>query len=634
MSIQIIRREASIGGNRTEAPVTDNTKLARVYTDGFLPDQIVAPYTLVYEKGTETYADIIFPQATGEDDTFVVDLIDDGGDPLNGAVRRVDSNTEINFTAIISGASLDTLNMGVNLFYRNISLDLYTETETTTTQEFPFFLFRISEESLHFESLDVTRKRLYVRMYSDLNGTREVVARDNLTETDRNNLYRVEYQPLTEFDIQRSNPISRGFVDDSNPNAYIIDFERTDFSNDLDDRYNIIFNKEGFIKDANSNSLFGETQELQITSQPQVVERLDYMTRITYNSQERSQLDWTAPNGLIDVPDLGVLLYQYRPSEGQSGATPSDADYTQFYMLAQLEGFSPNATDALTMNGQYPSSAQGLFGTKKWGPFNKGETIQIFGEMDSGQVESALILKSYCILTEPADDGTPQVSTLDMPTMRIELNRANDSIDDPVDDPEVDPTTFQPPTKLFTLNTSEITLQSVEEMASGGSFFTLPEDQWSWELLFDTGINDPVRVFMYRFRLEEPSTYPMLDAILQFRRVYDDGRPVAWENVPNNWGDYARGVPSSELTPVLLTSRLLETGQRYIDIGLQPFRDSSTGATPGNSVYEFRTIAVDYPDTERSPIPNDQFLMFANPPVDDPTDVGVSTNIGNTGDEI
>jgi hypothetical protein len=302
-------------------------------------------------------------------------------------------------------------------------------------------------------------------------------------------------------------------------------------------------------------------------------------------------------------------LYQYLPSLGRAGATPSDADYTQFYMLADLQGFSPIAVNALTMNGQTPSSAEGLFGTKRWGPFNKGEKIQIFGEMDSGQQRSSLVLKSYCILREPAADGTPQASTLDMPTMTVNLLRVDDAVNSDVSDVSL---YRPPPTKLFTLNTSEVELVSVLEMTTGGSLKDVDEEQWLFERLFEVGPDDPIRIFIYRITLVQPTDQPMEDGILQFRKSYRDGSFGPWENVPTNMGSYARGVPSSDLDPIILDGSFIENGATTIDIGLIPFDDE------GQSVYEFRTFAIEAPDVYRSPIPNDRFEMFANAPSSPP----------------
>ncbi len=197
--------------------------------------------------------------------------------------------------------------------------------------------------------------------------------------------------------------------------------------------------------------------------------------------------------------------------------------------------------------------------------------------------------------------------------MDINLTADRESVD-----PETPPPpTFQPPTKLYTLNISQVDLVRIDELLSGGSLRDLPEEQWTWERLFELPPDYPIRVFRYEFGLEPPSTFPMLDSILQFRKVYDNGDVEEWKNVPSNSGEYARlssaGIEDFSSAGVIrLTSAMLANQVSTIQFGLIPFYDATSGEFRGNSSYQFRTVAIEFPTTERSPQPDDQFLMFGN----------------------
>jgi len=418
MSIQILKNGDDV--------TNDIYKLSRVYTNGFIAqsgDDIVENYSIVYTPESETNITVTFPPKQGTNDTFEILFETPTGDSLNNqTIQLTDfTNNSFDFKVRIAKSVADTLNGTVkeNIFNRSIIV----------TGEFASYIvglrFALDKTKLSFETLDVSKVEVAVKMFlDDTDGNSQLVPVSSILEADRAQLYRVEYKPSYANQVQRTSPLLKGFSDTNRPNSFTIEFTRTSTTGDVDDNYDIIFNKSGYL-DGLGNELLETKQLLNIVSAQIVVQALEYITRMTQYGREILNVSWDAPDGLIDISDISVLLYEFNSDTMTQGAQIRPEDIKEYYITIGGSGVDLNG---ITMNGKTPLP-QSLTGTKRFGPFLPQETVQIFGTMQDSSNTGALRLTHYAYLNDTAEDGTPIASQMDTQETVFNITRRSSNAD-------------------------------------------------------------------------------------------------------------------------------------------------------------------------------------------------------------
>ena len=614
----------------TGEDITNNTrKFAKTYTDGYISPSgdIVENYAVSYvPQDGDTNITVTFPPRQGTNDTFEILFESEEKGNLNNQTIQLEDFTQqvgvgkqFPFSVRIVKSVAETLNGNItnHIFNRQILVNK-ASTELTLGLRFALDTNRIS-----FETLQETQKEIAVQLFLDNEAGESQLVPVNVIEantTDTINLYKAVFVPKFEGQVQRSQAVRKGFGYDVNrPNSYIFEFNRTSTAGDVNDDWDITFNKTGYL-DGFGNELLGTTQRLNVTSGEIVVEAQQYITRLTQNANEITNVSWEAPDGQINIPELSVLLYEFDSTTMTTGAQIRPEDIKQFYITVGGSGIDLNG---ITMNGQ-GASPESLTGTKKFGPFLPEQTVELFGTMQETNNVASLKLTHYAYLNETAEDGTPISSQLDTQESVFQITRQNTNVDD-----ETVTTQFWPPTTLFTVNTG-ITpeLMRVDRFNSTtGVIEEIKKEsgQWTLDQLFDQNSQLQPVVLTYEFTIDAPTEDPYKDGKLQYRQYnpYNETR-TDWYDVPNDpyeivkyginprstdkgfqtvdiFGDPI-GVPPNN--PLILPAEFMNTGQRKIRIGLVPFEWTTL-----RNVYEFRTVGLEDPTSIRSLDFVDNYLM-------------------------
>jgi len=550
--------------------LTEPTKFSRTYTNGHLPtedgdEDVIQRYRI--ELDNEPDIKIKFPAKTNETgdgtlfEIFFESQNQDGDwEEINNTEidYRDFSNDRYNFRIRINKNVLQSLDGTVqsNKFLRNFILN-----GLSTGQ----YGFRLKNSVLSFENMSVSRVTLEVNLLKD----GEVV---DFPEKS-NNLFGVRKNPL-DVGVFRTQPLVKGFIDDNRPNTFFIEFERTGFGSDVDDEYEIYFK-------SSLNGLETDTSlPFKLISGQFVEERQEYMTRMTVNGQQTFSEDINVlENGQIDIPEVGVLVYKFDPSSGDTfGASLREDEIYAFYINAS--GVNVNI-DGLTIGGLKPDP-QSTTGTKTFGPFSPNIPVEIRGEMGVGNT-GRLTLTHYAYLSDELgeqlfdDYGNPVSSQLDTQQTVFNLQKQT-----PTDPPPTDPP-FNP-SQLFTLNTAQPP-RVVDIIATRPIPFYLNDDGQPLEagesiplalrvreVLFDGPASGSIS-FVLEFDVDNPTEGDSKDTYLQYRQVNGSDQP-SWYTIPN----------------ILLTTERVSTGANLVRIGLTPY------TTTLQDVYEFRSISVTNPD--------------------------------------
>ena len=623
MSIVIVKLRPDGG----QEPMTLGRKLTRKYTDGYISPNgdIVENYAVSYvPQDGDTNVTVTFPPKQGTNDTFEILFESEEKGNLNNQTIQLEDFTQqvgvakqFPFSVRIVKSVAETLNGNItnHIFNRQILVNK-ASTELTLGLRFVLDTNRIS-----FETIEETQKEIAVQLFLDNDAGESQLVPVNVIEAntaDTINLYKAVFVPKFEGQEPRSQAVRRGFGYDVNrPNSYIFEFNRTSTVGDVNDDWDITFNKTGYL-DGFGNELLGTTQRLNVTSGEILVPDNRYITRMFEGELELDTYVDKNSSGLIDIPNLFLRTFFF---DGTTiGARVADDDVLEYYVEVGASGVVPGSVEILGET-RIELSPESSLGTQKYGPIQPGEQLNIFGQMDSnvGRID----LTHYAILQETDENGNRVSSQLDAQMTTFNLTRDSDTgggegggIDGETLTPEVeeiDLSLFD--TQLITLNFSDVTLQDFAYVESNGSIISLDESAW---LVLNVGTNDPTysgpyqtQLLTYRMRIDENDISPLIDGYLQFREVIQNpNQPKEygeWNYVPSNSGDYARrvsqGQPFDDLPRTLLTAETIANGNRYISIGLVP-----TNAT--FSEYEFRTVAAEDPQTIRQPNDGSSFVLI------------------------
>ena len=631
MSIKILR--GNVSENVSGRDITTETiKFNKTYTNGYIsPDgDVIEGYQVYYipEDG-ETNIQITFPEKQGSGDTFEILFERSTGENINNQTIKLEdfiqgNTTEgtrspliFNFKVRMAKSVIDTLDGTVqqNIFNRQLLVNK-ASTQLTVGLRFALDTNRIS-----FESLEETQKEIAVKLFLDNEtGASQIVPTNVIEETTPNtiDLYRAIFVPRFEGQKPRSQAVRRGFGYDNNkPNSYIFEFNRISTAGDVNDNWDITFNKNGYL-DGFGNELLGTTQRLNVTSGEILVPDNRYITRMFEGEQELNRFVDKNSGGTIDIPNLFLRTFFF---DGTTvGARVADDDVLEYYLEVGASGVLPGSVEILGAT-RIELSPESNLGTQRYGPIQPGEQLNIFGVMDSnvGKID----LTHYAILKETTENGNRVSSQLDVQMTTFNLTQDSDIIGDttgPEDaetlTPEVDEIDLSLfDTQLITLNFSDVTLQDFAYLNSDGIPVSLNKSDW---LILNVGTNDPTysgpyqtQLLTYRMRIDENDTSPLIDGYLQFREViHNPNQPKQygeWNYVPTNSGDYARrvsqGQPFDDLPRTLLKAETIVNGNRYISIGLVPNNGTF-------SEYEFRTVAATNPQTIRQPNDGSSFVLI------------------------
>tara|TARA_S200002703_G_scaffold149560_1_gene147255 strand:+ start:660 stop:2588 length:1929 start_codon:yes stop_codon:yes gene_type:complete len=606
--------------------ITNNTrKFTKTYTDGYIAPQgdVIETYQIEYvPQDGDTNITITFPPKQGTGDTFeILFEAEEQGNLNNQTIQLEDFTTGLpktfNFDVRIAKSVVDRLDGDIknHIFNRQILVNK-ASTELTFGLRFALDTNRIS-----FETLEETQKEIAVQLFLDNEvGDSQLVPVDTIESTtpDTINLYRAVFVPRFEGQEPRSQAVRRGFGYDVNrPNSYIFEFNRISTAGDVDDNWDITFNKNGYL-DGFGNELLGTTQRLNVTSGEILVPDNRYITRMFEGEQELNRFVDKNSGGTIDIPNLFLRTFFF---DGTTvGARVADDDVLEYYIEVGASGVVPGSIEVLGAT-RIELSPESNLGTQRYGPIQPGEQLNIFGVMDSnvGKID----LTHYAILKETTENGNRVSSQLDAQMTTFNLTQDSDIIGDTTgtedaesltpEVEEIDLSLFD--TQLITLNFSDVTLQDFAYVESNGSIISLDESDW---LILNVGTNDPTysgpyqtQLLTYRMRIDENDISPLIDGYLQFREViHNPGETKQygeWNYVPSNSGDYARRVSQGQsfddLSRTLLTAETIANGNRYISIGLVP-----NNAT--FSEYEFRTVAAEDPETIRQPNDGSSFVLI------------------------
>jgi hypothetical protein len=623
MSIAIVKVRPD-GGRE---PMTLGRKLNRTYTDGYISPNgdIVENYTVSYvPQDGDTNITVTFPPKQGTNDTFEILFESEEKGNLNNQTIQLEDFTQqvgvakqFPFSVRIVKSVAETLNGNItnHIFNRQILVNK-ASTELTLGLRFVLDTNRIS-----FETIEETQKEIAVQLFLDNDAGESQLVPVNVIEVntaDTINLYKAVFVPKFEGQEPRSQAVRRGFGYDVNrPNSYIFEFNRTSTAGDVNDDWDITFNKTGYL-DGFGNELLGTTQRLNVTSGEILVPDNRYITRMFEGEQELNRFVDKNSGGTIDIPNIFLRTFFF---DGTTvGARVADDDVLEYYVEVGASGVLPGSVEILGAT-RIELSLESSLGTQKYGPIQPGEQLNIFGQMDSnvGRID----LTHYAILQETDENGNRVSSQLDAQMTTFNLTQDSDTgggggggIDGETLTPEVeeiDLSLFD--TQLITLNFSDVTLQDFAYVESNGSIISLDESAW---LVLNVGTNDPTysgpyqtQLLTYRMRIDENDITPLIDGYLQFREViHNPGQSKQygeWNYVPSNSGDYARrvsqGQPFDDLPRTLLTAETIANGNRYISIGLVPNNGTF-------SEYEFRTVAATDPETIRQPNDGSSFVLI------------------------
>jgi len=595
MSIQILKNGADV--------TNQTNKLTKVYTNGYVAPtgDIVENYSIVYSpEDGETNITVTFPPTRTETESFEILFETPNGESLNSQTIQLEdfNNNSYNFTVRIAKSVVDTLDgvIAENIFNRQIWINKKSSSTSYTLG----YRFALDKNELSFETLDISKVTVAAQLFLDQeDGNTQLVPVSNIAEADRGQLYKVEYKPSYANQVQRTQPTLRGFSDTTRPNSFIIEFTRTSTAGDVDDNYDIIFNKSGY-KDGFGNELLGTKQLLNIISGPIVVEKTEYITRMTQDGREIFNVSLDAPEGIIDISGISVSLYELMSGTQTIGAQVRPEDIKEYYIVVGGSGVD---LGGITINGQV-ASPESLTGTKRFGPFSPELPVEIIGTMQNGSNVASLKLTHYAYLNETNVDGTPIASQMD--TQQTIFNISRSSIGEPP------PPIFWPPTSLFTINTGiEPELIDVSRITSTGTATSVPEEQWTFDQLFDQYSQLQPVVLTYQFTIDPPTSQPLQDGKLQYRQYnpYTNTR-TDWYDVSSSPFDIAReGIAYNHNNPLILPAEFMASGQRKIQVGLVPFEWTTL-----RNVYEFRTVGLEDPESIRSLDYADSYMMMVSTP--------------------
>jgi len=610
----------------TGEDITNNTrKFAKTYTDGYISPSgdIVENYAVSYvPQDGDTNITVTFPPKQATNDTFEILFESEEKGNLNNQTIQLEDFTQqvgvgkqFPFSVRIVKSVAETLNGNIknHIFNRQILVNK-ASTELTLGLRFVLDTNRIS-----FETIEETQKEIAVQLFLDNEAGESQLVPVNIIEAntaDTINLYNAVFVPKFEGQEPRSQAVRRGFGYDVNrPNSYIFQFNRISTAGDVNDDWDITFNKTGYL-DGFGNELLGTTQRLNVTSGEILVLDNRYITRMFEGEQELNRFVDKNTGGTIDIPNLFLRTFFF---DGTTiGARVADDDVLEYYLEVGASGVIPGSVEILGAT-RIELSQESILGTQRYGPIQPGEQLNIIGVMDSNV--GRINLTHYAILQETDKNGNKVSSQLDTQMTTFNLTQDSDvgggggGTDGETLTPEVDEIDLSLfDTQLITLNFSDVTLQDFAYVESNGSIISLDESAW---IILNVGTNDPTysgpyqtQLLTYRMRIDENDISPLIDGYLQFREVIrnpGEKQYGEWKYVPINSGEYARrvsqGQPFDDLPRTLLTAETIANGNRYISIGLVP-----NNAT--FSEYEFRTVAAEDPETIRQPNDGSSFVLI------------------------
>lgn len=554
MSIIILKQRP----DNVQEPIFASIKLARIYTLGYVPtdDGITQDYILRYtpEEG-EISTTIKFPPSiTDADNDITISFVtadsglgSDGGE-FNLSNHEVtlypdDEIHEFNFEVKISGTALSTLtdSAGEHLFERSIEYAVRLISATT-------FSFELDPPTINFSSLSDTTKFGYVRFYvTDSENNKTLLLKSEINNSDLVNdgkdIFSVSYEPLASGVQSKIRATREGFRDSTYPNAYRIRFDRINARGDVNEEYSVTLEK-------NYGGLLGEQKFFTVTSNPQVIENYNYVTRLfdTSNTPLEGVTiendDYTIlsrfDEGLIETPRMKLELRKFIIAGNESNAQDELESY--FIRISRQFGISQllfKGTGGRTIE----EIREGDSGTGRFGPIEKDEEfyIEMTPQESTSQIE--LVLMHYGYLTETAEDGTPISSQDDVrpTTFKLTVNSGTGGGGEEDDEIIRPPNYYQlKESEMVKISTSAVTLKKILSIEPNGTIndrtpvYDSEQDGSDPTILrnIENEYGYDNLLHIYEFDVKKADAEPVKECYLQYRKVPPN---ASFDTTNNTW---------------------------------------------------------------------------------------------------
>lgn len=559
MSVRILKDQQNI---------TDETvKFSRSFGRGYVPsDDISETYVLEYiREGSDVPLTVKFPKLI--ENNIEVKFVDINNNSLNDQEMTFQEDTNFSFSVVIPLQSLSSLSqtLGKNTLNRQILIGNTNDAGYT---------IELSPSTIAFGQLTETTKKLVIVLKENV-GENMVSVKPTIE-----NPYTITYKNST-GGVRRSDISMVGFTDTNNPVGYVVDVNRTSTAGDVDDYYEIKYNGTDLI-DMNGNSLQDRTIELRVTSDVVAVVRDEYITRLV-NEFEReinsqNSLNADGQTGLIDIPSVDIRMYTFDANNQQPGARIAQDLVESYYLeVSKMQGISSIDIGGTPMVGGSTNQ------TQIFGPFTA--PVPIMGALQEGTNSGILTIRHYAILKERTESGGIQSSQNRTQEVTFNFSRGTVTVST---DPAITPTEFIDPTTLVKINTGNVTFVRAEKLNGATDSWEDYTPNGNADYALTEPTDDRIRYY-YNFGLNYPDG-TITDGNIQIRRpnyVSKDGTQIA----ASEWSNINEQVYGADTF-----SRLTTT----VELALEPYGGKTQGGqyNPSFSVYEFRTISIEDPNTD------------------------------------
>jgi hypothetical protein len=558
MSIEIYKDSALLGNI-----LRSNIKLLKRYTLGYVPTAgITQNYVLEYiPDSNEISTTIKFPPSfTNDDGDITIKFSTTDARLANAELQRGESfdlaghevtfyqeggNDNFQFQVEIDENALSTLtdSAGEHLFERSIEYAVRLISATT-------FSFELDPPTINFSSLSDTTKFGYVRFYvTDSENNKTLLLKNEINNSDLVNdgkdIFSVSYEPLASGVQSKIRATREGFRDSTYPNAYRIRFDRINTRGDVNEEYSVTLEK-------NYGGLLGEQKNFTVSSNPQVIENYNYVTRLFDTSNTPLEgvtienNDYTIlsrfDEGLIETPRMKLELRKFIIAGNESNAQDELESY--FIRISRQFGISQllfkGTNDRIIPEEE---NREGNSGTRRFGPIEKDEEfyIEMTPQESTSQIE--LVLMHYGYLTETAEDGTPISSQDDVrpTTFKLTVNSGTGGGGEEDDEIIRPPNYYQlKESEMVKISTSAVTLKKILSIEPNGTIndrtpvYDSEQDGSDPTILrnIENEYGYDNLLHIYEFDVKKADAEPVKECYLQYRKVPPN---ASFDTTNNTW---------------------------------------------------------------------------------------------------
>jgi hypothetical protein len=533
------------------------------YTLGYVPTAgITQNYVLEYiPDSNEISTTIKFPPSfTNDDGDITIKFSTTDARLANAELQRGESfdlaghevtfyqeggNDNFQFQVEIDENALSTLtdSAGEHLFERSIEYAVRLISATT-------FSFELDPPTINFSSLSDTTKFGYVRFYvTDSENNKTLLLKNEINNSDLVNdgkdIFSVSYEPLASGVQSKIRATREGFRDSTYPNAYRIRFDRINTRGDVNEEYSVTLEK-------NYGGLLGEQKNFTVSSNPQVIENYNYVTRLFDTSNTPLEgvtienNDYTIlsrfDEGLIETPRMKLELRKFIIAGNESNAQDELESY--FIRISREFGISQllfKGTNDRTIPEE--ENSEGNSGTRRFGPIEKDEEfyIEMTPQESTSQIE--LVLMHYGYLTETAEDGTPISSQDDVrpTTFKLTVNSGTGGGGEEDDEIIRPPNYYQlKESEMVKISTSAVTLKKILSIEPNGTIndrtpvYDSEQDGSDPTILrnIENEYGYDNLLHIYEFDVKKADAEPVKECYLQYRKVPPN---ASFDTTNNTW---------------------------------------------------------------------------------------------------